>query len=42
MVIVLGSAGRISTSMYSTAAPPDMPRTMSARYGDTFIPGDVI
>ena len=42
MVIVSGSAGRMSPSVYSMAAPPDMTRTMSARYGGTLVLGDVI
>ena len=42
MVIVSGSAGRVLTLVYLMAAPPDMLCTMSARYGGTLAPGDVI
>jgi len=28
-------------NVFDMAAPPDMPRTISERYGDTLAPGDV-
>ena len=32
----------VAISVFDMVAPPDMPRTMSARYEGTFVPGDVI